>query len=70
MNDLRLIEKLVNEYWQKISMSEICTGDIFRMFEPDTGEQIGELWRASENARVVDGVAGVVCEHVEGNKNE
>lgn len=59
---LRLVERLDNGVWKKIRMSEIRYGDVFRLFEPDSGEQVGSLWKATEDASVVAGVAGVACE--------
>jgi len=59
---LRLVERLDNGSWKKIRMSEIRLGDIFRLSEPDNGEKVGSLWKATEDASVVAGVAGVSCE--------
>jgi hypothetical protein len=57
--DLRVVERLENGIWMNTSMSKICEGDIFRLFEPDDNEQVGKIWIADEDAVLNKDVWGV-----------
>lgn len=59
---LRKVEQLVENNWKLTEMKNLLIGDVFRMFEPDSGEQVGDKWIATSNAKIIDGVWGVEAE--------
>ena len=48
--------------WSIITMSDLHQGDVFTLFESDTGEQVGGEWLALSEPRIIDGVVGVDAE--------
>jgi len=39
MTNLRKVERINGEEWEQCKMSDLCEGDMFRVFEP-TGEPV------------------------------
>jgi hypothetical protein len=61
--DLRIVKrKKPDGEWSIITMSDLHQGDVFTLFESDTGEQVGGEWLALSEPRIIDGVVGVDAE--------
>ena len=61
--ELRTIKRQSGDEWVVVSMKDVSEGDVIQLFEPD-GEQVGQSWKATSNAKQIDGVWGVECEEV------
>jgi len=61
---LRKVEKLYEDAWITIQMSELKDGDVFRLTEPHDEEPFG-TYTATSDAYLMDGVWGVNGIHKE-----
>lgn len=62
---LRLIDKQVDNGWQRLPMKDLAVGDVFRMYEPDGTTLVGGMWSVTEIPVERDGVWGIEAEEVE-----
>lgn len=61
---LRMVDKQVDNTWQRLTLQELVVGDVFRMYEPD-GQPVPGIWTAIETPIQHNGCWGIVAEEVE-----